>query len=128
VTRLATLPFRVMTSVLVLVTWVQPLLIGLFLGGDFDRLGEHATVGGVVAAAGLGLVATSIPAWRPGGWPPGVILASVVLFLASGIQVGSGYERNLGLHVPLGVALAAGGLALAHWAWHPRRAREAAAR
>ena len=126
--RAAALPFQVMTSVVVLLTWAQPVLIGLFLGGDFDRLGDHSLVGTLVPAAGMALVATSVLAWRPGGWSPVVVLYGLALFLASGVQVGAGFDRNLGVHVPLGVALAAGGLALAHWAWHPGRAAADAAR
>jgi hypothetical protein len=43
--------------------------------------------------------------WRPGrgpGWPA---LASLALLLAEEFQMGFGYARLLGLHVPLGVAI-----------------------
>ena len=100
--------------------WTQPLLIGLFLGGDFDKLAAHAAVGGVLVALTLRAVPASVPglaAGRParlGGrgrarpwWPAAVV------------QIAAGYQRNLGLHVPLGVALAAAGLSVAIRAWWP---------
>ena len=118
--RFARLPFQVLTSVYVLMLYVQPTLIGLFLGGDFDRLSDHALVGGLAVATALVLAASSVLAWRPGGLPGGVVVASGMLFVGTGVQIGAGYSRNLGLHVPLGVTLAAGGLALAYQAWRPR--------
>jgi hypothetical protein len=117
-----------MTSAYLLLVWAQPVLVGLFLAGDFSKLAAHAAVGGVVIVAAMGLVATAVLAWRPGGWPAWPIVASGALFLATGIQLGAGYERNLGVHVPLGVALASAGLGLAGWAWSPRRRAAAVAR
>jgi hypothetical protein len=121
----ATLPFRLMTSVFLVLMWAQPVLVGLFLAGDFSKLSAHAAVGGIVILSAMGLTATAILAWRPGGWPAWPIAVSVAIFLASGIQVGAGYERNLGLHVPLGVVLATAAIGLGAWAWSPRRQRAA---
>ena len=120
-TRWATLPFRLMTSVNVLVTWAQPVLIGQFLSGDFDMLSAHTAMAAAVIVSAMALTGAAVLAWRPGGWPAWPIAASGALFLASGLQTGAGYQRNLALHVPLGVALAAAGLGLAGWAWSPRR-------
>ncbi|HKH06407.1 MAG TPA: hypothetical protein VKA65_14660 [Acidimicrobiales bacterium] len=120
--RVARLPFQVLSSVYVLMLYAQPTLMGLFLGGDFDRLADHALVGGLAAGTALFLAGASVLAWRPGGLPGGVVVASGMLFVATGVQVGAGYSRNLGLHVPMGVTLAAGGLALAYQAWRPRPA------
>ena len=53
--------------------WTQPLLIGLFLGGEFDKLAAHAAVGGILVLVVLHPVPASVPAWRPGGLPGWVV-------------------------------------------------------
>ena len=99
--------------------WTQPLLMGLFLAGDFDKLAVHAAVGGGLAAVTLVQFFTVIPAWRPGGLPGWVVAVGAAMVVGAGVQIAAGYERNLGLHLPLGVTLAAAGLSIAVRAWWP---------
>ena len=89
--------------------WSQPLLIGLFLGGDFDKLAAHAALGrrdlaaidhAAVPGRGAGLATRWAARLGGGGRPRPWSVGAVV-------QIAAGYQRNLGLHVPLGVALAA---------------------
>ncbi len=99
--------------------WTQPLLIGLFLAGEFDRLAAHATVGGILVLVVFIQFLLSIPAWRPGGLPGWVVAVCAAMVTGAGVQIAAGYQRNLGLHVPLGVALVATGTAITLAAWLP---------
>ncbi len=119
--RIARWPLRVIASVLVLLLWAQPLLIGLFLGGDFDKLAAHGTTGGILAGITLIQLIAVIPAWRPGGLPGWTVAVCAAMAVGAIVQVAAGFQRNLGLHVPLGVTLAAAGIAVAVRAWWPIR-------
>lgn len=84
-------------------------------------LRAHELVGVMLAPNGMVLIVTAILLWWPGGGPAWPIPVAVSMFLATGIQIGAGFSRRLGLHVPLGVALVAGGVLLVVWAWRPKR-------
>ena len=112
-------PLRVVATLLTLLLWTQPLLIGLFLGGEFEMLAVHAAVGGGLVAITLLQFFTVIPAWRPGGLPGWVVAAGAAMVVGAGVQIAAGYQRDLGVHVPLGVALAAAGLSIAVRSWWP---------
>jgi hypothetical protein len=114
-------PFRAVLTVHVALLVTQPILIGLFLAGDFDKLSPHAVVGGVIIAVCMVQGITAFLLWLPGRhslWP---LLLTVAMFFAEAAQLVAGYARNLGLHVPLGVALVVLSIQLLIWAWHPRR-------
>ena len=55
---------------------------------------------------------TVIPAWRPGGLPGWVVAVGAAMVVGAVVQIAAGYQRNLGVHVPLGVTLAAAGLSV----------------
>jgi hypothetical protein len=104
----------------VLLILIQPVLIGQFLsGGDDSKLRAHEMVGSAVGTAGLLLVATAVLAWRFGHWPVKVVLWSLLLLVAEVIQLTMGYDRHLGIHVPLGVVLAIAASFLYAWAFKP---------
>jgi laccase len=56
-------------------------------------------------------------------WQPIPATKLYKLRFGSVVQIVAGYQRNLGVHVPLGVALAAAGLGVAVRAWLPVRSR-----
>jgi len=114
-------PLRAVASLLVLMLWAQPLLIGLFLAGDFDKLAAHSLVGGMLVGLTTLLVVAAVLAWRPGGLPGWVVAVAAAMTVGAVVQIAAGYERNLGVHVPLGVTLACAGAALAVRAWWPIR-------
>jgi hypothetical protein len=114
-------PLRGAATLLALMLWAQPLLIGLFLGGDFDRLAAHALVGGMAVGLTILLFLAAVLAWRPGGLPGWVVAVAGAMTVGAVVQIAAGYQRNLGVHVPLGVALAGAGVALAVRAWWPIR-------
>jgi hypothetical protein len=112
-------PLRVIATFMTILLWTQPLLIGLFLGGDYDKLAAHLAVGGVSVSLMLLQFLASVPAWRPGGLPGWVVAVCAAMAAGGVVQIAAGFQRNLGLHVPLGVTLAAAGLGVAIRAWWP---------
>jgi hypothetical protein len=101
--------------------WTQPLLIGLFLAGEFDRLAAHGMVGGILVLAVFVQFLLSIPAWRPGGMHGAAVAVAAAMVAGVVVQIVAGIQRNLGVHVPLGVTLAAAGAAVTICAWWPAR-------
>lgn len=114
-------PLRIAAGLLALLGCAQPLLIGLFLGGDFDKLTAHAAVGGIFTGLSFILFLASVPGWRPGGLPGWVVAASAAVWVGSIVQIAAGYQRDLGVHVPLGVTLVAAAVAVAVRSWLPIR-------
>lgn len=123
--RLTLWLLRVTATVLAGLALLQPMLAGWYLSGDYDALGVHDSNAGFVAGAVMaGFVATLLY-WLPGqgrGWP---VLVPVVLFGALVFQFGAGYNRELGLHIPLGVGIVTVSVLFALWSWcsAARRAR-----
>lgn len=95
----------------------QPILIGLFVAGDFDMLTPHAIVGGLILTVCMVQWASALLLWLPGRYSPWPLLLTIAMFIAEIIQLSAGYARNLGLHVPLGVALVVLSIQLLIWAW-----------
>lgn len=85
----------------------QPVFAGLYLTGDYDMLAWHAA--GADAAFYLGIVqlvvAVVLAALGGRRWPAAVAL---LVAAAETVQYFAGLAGELGLHVPLGVALVAG--------------------
>lgn len=114
---------RAATSAFLLAVLAQPVLAGRYLSGEFDALGVHALnaravilLSMVVAAASL-LFATL---GRGRFWP---LPVAVALFLGAGFQTGSGYARQLALHIPLGVVIVTAAVLLAVAVWRPSMRR-----
>lgn len=112
--------FRVVVSGHTLVLIAQPFLAGRFLAGDFNMLSAHERVGNLLMPVGMTMVVAALLLWRPGRGPAWPIPVATAVTMASGIQLGAGYDRNLGLHVPLGVGLVVTGVYLTAWAWTDR--------
>ena len=122
--RFATVVFRAMVTVHVVLLLTQPILIGLFLsGGDRSKLQAHEIGGSAVGATGLLLVIASIVVWRKARWPARVVIWCLVLLVAETFQLAMGYDRHLGIHVPLGVLLTVIASFLYAWAYKPQDAR-----
>lgn len=116
---------RVTATVQAGLTLLQPVLAGWYLSGDYDALGVHDSNAGFVAFAVMGTFVAALLYWLPGrgrGWP---VLVPVALFGALVFQFGAGYNRELALHIPLGVGIVTVAVLFALWSWRPaaRRAR-----
>jgi hypothetical protein len=110
---------RAVTTVHAATLFTQAVLAGRFLSGDYDMLTAHAVNANVIVAVGLVQVVVAVLYWRPGrgpGWPAAV---SAVLLVAEAGQAVLGYQRSLGVHVPLGVTLITAGLLLLVQVWRP---------
>lgn len=83
---------------------VQAALAGSFLGGEREALGWHERNAAVIGFGALGQLVLATLAALAGHarWP---VIVSTVIFLAIGNQITLGYDRDLAVHVPLGVAV-----------------------
>ena len=112
--------FRSVVTVHVTLLLMQPVFIGLFLsGGDQAKLHAHEIGGSAVGATGILVVIASIFAWRIAQWPGEAVVWCTALLAAEIVQLSLGYERHLGIHVPLGVFLAIAGSFLDLWVYKP---------
>lgn len=118
--RVARWVFRALTTVESLLIFGQAALAGQFLGGNPDALNWHQINAYLTFLGAIGLIVAAAVFWRRGGpsWPTAV---SVLLLVAVVLQTAVGYARQLGLHVPLGVALFGLILALLFGAWRSDR-------
>ena len=122
--KFATRFFQAVVTVNVMLLLTQPVLIGLFLsGGDDAKLRAHEMVGSTVAVSGLLLVVASVLAWRIARWPAMAVVWCVGLLSAEVVQLTMGYDRHLGVHVPLGVLLAITACLLYEWAYKLKPSR-----
>jgi hypothetical protein len=103
----------------------QPILAGRYLTGDVDAITAHGAVGTALAALDLLVIAAAAVYVVGGHGALWVLPAAVLLFLAVGLQIGMGFARQLGVHVPLGVGIVTASVLLTAWVWAPsaRRAR-----
>ncbi|WP_436499453.1 hypothetical protein [Actinokineospora sp. HUAS TT18] len=110
-TRVEVGPRRTLTvlrSVAVLHTLAvlaQPLLAGVYLGGEVDALGMHELNAHITSGLGaIQLFCAIAFTWRGRGarWP---VWTSLAIVLAEQAQVGLGYGGVLAFHVPLGVTI-----------------------
>ena len=103
----------------------QPILAGRYLTGDVDAITAHGAVGTALAALDLLVIAAAALYVTGGRGALWVLPAAVLLFLAVGLQIGMGFARRLGVHVPLGVGIVTASVLLTAWMWAPsaRRAR-----
>lgn len=113
---------RLLAGVQAVMLLAQPLLAGRFLDGDYPSLAAHGANGLALMGVAWLVVIAAVLAWRPGrlpGWP---VLVAVACALLLPVQLGMGHARFLAVHLVLGVAIVATGVAVAVWAWRPGRA------
>lgn len=92
---------------------LQPVMAGWSLDGDGPALTMHRLNGSAALGVTTILLALTILAWRPGRAPGWIPVAVAALFLAENVQHIIGYTDVLAVHLPLGVGLVVGSLALA---------------
>ncbi|MEV4316139.1 hypothetical protein [Actinocrispum sp. NPDC049592] len=99
---------RVVSVVLAVDTFLEPVFAGRFLSGDFGMLAFHENNAdfGVFVLALIQVIAAVIARRRLRA-PRWLIPAAVVQAVLLTTQIMLGFVRVIGLHVPLGVALVA---------------------
>lgn len=110
--------FRVLVSLLAIDAYTQAVLAGRFLSGEYGSLLMHrdnATDG--VAILSFVLIVVAIVAWRTKQAPGKLVVLTVLLSGVIALQIMFGFERTLGVHIPLGVAIIALTTVLTVWAW-----------
>lgn len=120
------LALRIVAGPHAVLALLQPIFAGLYLTGDFDALHWHGLINGhIVQLLGIIQLVVAICYVTIGRGRFVPLVAGVLIFLGEGMQVAMGYARELGIHIPLGVAIVAGQLLLALWAFgpHARRGR-----
>ena len=114
---------RVLLSAQVVTAVLQPLLAGMFLGGDVDAIVWHRVVGGLMTLLGIVVAVVSLCYVLAGDgrrWLLPVAAAAAILDV---VQLGLGFGGSVRAHVPLGVAAVAVAAGLACWAWTPAAGR-----
>lgn len=105
----------------------QPFLAGAYLNGDAVAMQVHGPIGsGLVAFTMFVLGPAALLFIVPGKGPFWPLVAVVLLFFAEGLQIGMGYSRQFGVHIPLGVAIVGTACWLPAYllAWRVRLARK----
>jgi hypothetical protein len=98
-------PLRAIVLLHAALVLAQAAFAGQFIAGDAAWVRVHEANAGIIHLVAFVQLVVAILVWRPGrgpGWPA---LASLALLMAEEFQMGFGYARMLGLHVPLGVAI-----------------------
>ncbi|WP_407111134.1 hypothetical protein ACE1N8_24045 [Streptomyces sp. DSM 116494] len=102
--RPALLSMRVAAVIQSVLMLLQAALAGGFLGGHFDMLALHGTLGRVIVVVAVLMTVVAFFVRRSGG-PRSVLPVSVVLVLALVAQMALGIGRSVASHVLLGVIL-----------------------
>lgn len=113
---------RTTAGVVAIAVVAQPVLAGMYLGGEFDALGVHAANATALILLAMLQIAIAAGYFWPGGgrvWP---LAFAVAAFMAVGIQTGMGYERALAIHIPLGVTIVFSQLVFTCWVFTRRAA------
>jgi hypothetical protein len=98
---------RLLATVVLLQVLVQAALAGGFVTGDVGLLGLHSANGILLVLTTAALLPAAVLLVRPGRGPWWPIVLSVVLWQLVAVQVGFGFARQVGLHIPLGVTITA---------------------
>lgn len=106
----------------------QPVLAGMFLTGDVDAIGAHGAVGTALDVMTMLVIGAAVFYVVGGHGRVWILPVTVVLFFAVGLQTGMGYQRELQIHIPLGVAIVTASVILTAWAWSPAAGRSRDAR
>lgn len=99
----------------------QPFFAGAFLSGSVDAIAVHSIIGNTLPGWCILQIPVTALFWWPGRGPWWPLLATVVLFVAESVQLGTGYAGALAAHIPLGVAIVATTVVMFVWSlvWRP---------
>lgn len=118
---------RILAPLHALLAIMQPLTMGQYLSGQYQALEMHSIFGHLLTVAALLLGPVAILYAVAGGraW---IAIVTAPLFFIEGFQVGMGYARLLGVHVPLGVGVVTLAILLAIAVFLPSAGRDRGSR
>lgn len=118
---------RVLAVIVLLQVLAQAALAGGFVTGDVGLLGWHTGNATLLALTSAALVPATILLVRPGRGPWWPIVVSVALWSAVVFQIGLGFARLVGPHIPVGMSIMGLSAAFTWWAFGYRPARDRSA-
>lgn len=86
-----------------LAVFAQSVFAGQFLAGLDGPVKFHAETGWAILALCAIQIVVAAVLMRSGTTSFWLVLGTIFIFLAEDLQVGTGYGRFLGVHIPLGV-------------------------
>jgi len=96
---------RTLAVVVLVQVLTQAALAGAFVTGKLTMLDLHSANGNLLVLTTTGLLLATILLARAGRGPRWPVVFSVVLWCLVAVQVGLGFARLVGAHIPLGVAI-----------------------
>ncbi len=115
---------RILAVVVSLQVLTQAALAGGFVTGDVGLLSLHSANGTLLALTSAALLPATILLVRPGRGPWWPIVVSCALWAAVVLQIGLGFAREVGLHIPVGMAIMGLAAAFTWWAFSHRPAHQ----
>lgn len=112
---------RAVAAVHAVAVCLQPVLAGAYLNGSSAAMRVHEPLGLGVAFVSIGQLLAATIYWRSGG-RGSAALVTLLLLAAESFQIAMGYNRQLALHLPLGIAIVAIACAFAVWTFRPAAA------
>lgn len=113
---------RALSVVVLLQMLVQAGLAGGFVTGQVSLLGLHSANGILLFLTSGLLVVAAVLLIRPGRGPWWPLVFTLVLWCLVVLQVGFGFARLVGLHIPMGVAVTGLISGLTWWSFAHRAA------
>ncbi len=96
---------RTVLVVHTLVLFLQAGLAGEFLSGADNVVKIHEAAGWVLLGLGFSQAVLAAFAARSGGATLWLVIGSVLVLFAEGLQIGTGFARFLRVHIPLPVVI-----------------------
>jgi hypothetical protein len=108
---------RLVAAVHAIAICLQPILAGVYLNGSGTAIRIHEPIGMAVATIAIVQLLPATIWWRSGG-RFAAPLVSLLVLIGESVQIGMGYNRDLSLHLPLGIALVGTVVGFALWTRH----------
>ena len=118
-------PFRILTALRTALALhafgalAQAVFAGEFLSGIDAPVVFHEWTAWFILVVSAAQIIMAVIFTRLGG-PFWLVIASVFVFIAEGLQTGTGYGRFLSVHIPLGVFVFGAVIGLMLWAFQKR--------
>lgn len=113
--RRTLLVLRIVAALHAFCVVVQPMLAGIYLGGEVDAIEIHGLNADIVGGLGVvQLIAAIVFVWKGKGraW---VLHGTIGIVVAEQVQIGLGLSGLVAVHIPLGVSIVSMQILLTVW-------------